>query len=238
MAATRKKRTTLWDVAHKAGVAITTASVVLSCKDNIYPVAEKTKAKVLAAARQLDYVPNAAARALHTKRSHVIGIVGGEATHAEAERMRGIRRFLEARGYSLRVLPQTPYGPVLSACLDAHRSQSIDGLITIGEWRQLPHERILEMVEEGTPVVTAEADTHDPQTPSVELRAYEGYRAIIEHLISHGYEDIALIAGDLGVGGGRKSHTAYKDALSAAGIPYNEQYVIGGDWTLPVDTTA
>jgi|GEM_PF-185985 len=230
MPTTRKKRATLSDVANKAGVAISTASVVLNYKDNVVPVAEKTKAKVLAAARQLDYVPNAAARALNTRRSNIVGVMGGAASYAEAERTRGIRNFLEARGYSIRVLPHSGPGAIAAEPLQAYRSQMIDGLILVGGHRLLPSDKLKRVIQEGMPVVTADVDVQHPRVPCVNIASYDGYSAVIRHLISHGYEHIALITGGMLARPTRECLRAYKDALSAAGIDYDDRYVIEGDW--------
>lgn len=211
-------------------MSISTASVVLSFKDDVVPVADATKAKVFAAAEELGYEPNAAARALNTSKSGVVGIVGGDATHTEAERMRGVRNFLELRGYSIRVLPRTRHGALLSAVLKAHRSGSIDGLILIGNFRQLPHDRLVEMVDEGMPVVTAETEVQDPRVPCVSIASYDGYSTIIRHLIGHGYEHIALLTGGTSARATREGMRAYKDVIAAAGIAYDERYVIEGDW--------
>lgn len=60
------------DVAQAAGVAQSTVSYVLSGKR---PISEKTRKKVEAAIEQLTYQPNAGARALAGRRTHVIGLV-------------------------------------------------------------------------------------------------------------------------------------------------------------------
>ncbi|MDT0317493.1 LacI family DNA-binding transcriptional regulator [Streptomyces millisiae] len=58
---TQGRRSTIRDVARQAGVSVATVSRVLA--DN-YPVTHATRAKVLRAVRQLDYVANAHAKAL------------------------------------------------------------------------------------------------------------------------------------------------------------------------------
>ncbi|MGA8789967.1 MAG: LacI family DNA-binding transcriptional regulator [Paenarthrobacter sp.] len=60
------------DVAQAAGVAQSTVSYVLSGKR---PISEKTRKKVEDAIEQLTYQPNAGARALAGRRTHVIGLV-------------------------------------------------------------------------------------------------------------------------------------------------------------------
>src|SRR5712671_6842647 len=65
------------EVARRAGVSITTVSRVLSPVSE-YPVAAATRRRVLAAASALQYSPSALARALVTRRSHMIGVLLGD----------------------------------------------------------------------------------------------------------------------------------------------------------------
>lgn len=65
----------LRDVARRAGVSVPTASRVLSGSD--YPVAQDLRAKVVEAARELDYVPNAQAQALLRGDPRTVGVLVG-----------------------------------------------------------------------------------------------------------------------------------------------------------------
>ncbi|SED93319.1 LacI family DNA-binding transcriptional regulator [Ruania alba] len=65
----------LRDVARHAGVSVPTASRVLSGSD--YPVAEHLRVKVLAAADELDYVPNAQAQGLLSGNPGTVGVLVG-----------------------------------------------------------------------------------------------------------------------------------------------------------------
>ena len=211
---------------------MSTASVVLNHKDSDVQVTEKTKARVFAAAHELGYVPNAMARGLNTHRSNIVGVVGAAASYAEAERIRGIRSFLEARGYNVRTLPMSSQRAGAAEPLDAYRSMLIDGLILIGEHRLPPGEGLKNLIDEGVPVVTADMDVQHPGVPCVNVASYDGYSATVNHLIEHGYRHIALISGALDQRVTRECRRAYTDALAAAGISYDERYVLAGDWHL------
>ena len=63
---------TLKDVAKRAGVSVTTVSRVIN---NYHSLSDKTICKVRLAMRELDYQPNALARAMQGKSSHFIGLV-------------------------------------------------------------------------------------------------------------------------------------------------------------------
>lgn len=65
----------LRDVARRAGVSVPTASRVLSGSD--YPVAETLRVRVVEAAQELDYVPNAQAQALLRGDPRTVGVLVG-----------------------------------------------------------------------------------------------------------------------------------------------------------------
>ena len=63
---------TLIDVAERAGVSVTTISRMLN---NRVKVSEKTRNKILAAMKELDYYPNEIAQSLTKKQSNFIGLI-------------------------------------------------------------------------------------------------------------------------------------------------------------------
>lgn len=67
------RKTTLLDIAIKAGVSKATVSMVLNKKDG--SISEATREKILEITEELGYIPNSAARSLSTKKSNTIGLV-------------------------------------------------------------------------------------------------------------------------------------------------------------------
>jgi len=68
------RRVTMSDVARRAGVSQPTVSFVLNDRRDVV-VAEETRRRVLAAAAEMDFVPNRAAQHLRSNRSYLIGVV-------------------------------------------------------------------------------------------------------------------------------------------------------------------
>jgi DNA-binding LacI/PurR family transcriptional regulator len=68
------KRITSRDVADLAGVSRTTVSLVLNNVKGVQ-ISDETRERVLDAAQQLGYVPNAAAQALASRRAQIIGLI-------------------------------------------------------------------------------------------------------------------------------------------------------------------
>lgn len=107
-------RVTLSDVAHRAGVAPSTASLVFSGRG---PVAGSTADKVRRAARDLGYAgPDPLAARLRTGRTHVIGVsYDGTLRSAFSDPFQislldGMAQVLDEEGYGLLLLPR-PLGP-------------------------------------------------------------------------------------------------------------------------------
>lgn len=69
---TRQRAATLIEVAERAGVSLTTASKAINGKDR---VSEQTRARVIAAARELSFTPSPLARGLTTGRTSTVGLI-------------------------------------------------------------------------------------------------------------------------------------------------------------------
>src|SRR5690606_36276907 len=92
----RTRPAVLGDVAALAGVSAMTVSRVLNDPER---VRAETRARVLAAVRELDYRPNLAARQLVTGRSGVLGVVSIDTTlYGPASTLYGIEQAPRGRG--------------------------------------------------------------------------------------------------------------------------------------------
>jgi DNA-binding LacI/PurR family transcriptional regulator len=94
------ERVTSRDVAKLAGVAQSTVSYALNEKG---PVSAQTRAKVLAAAKQLNYQPNLAARSMRSRRTKRIAVILGISTFSPARTIFGAAEAAEAAGFSIEV---------------------------------------------------------------------------------------------------------------------------------------
>ncbi|HWK27417.1 MAG TPA: LacI family DNA-binding transcriptional regulator [Solirubrobacter sp.] len=123
-------RPTLADVASLAGVARSTASMVINGVEHAR-VAEDTRARVLAAVDQLGYRPNAAARGLRTQRTHLFGFVGDEiaASAYAGETITGAQDVAWAADHLLLIANTGRDPDVQRAAIDAMLDRQVDGLI-------------------------------------------------------------------------------------------------------------
>lgn len=94
-----KKVGKIRDVAKAAGLSIATVSRVINATANVSP---QTRARVLSACRQLDYVPHPAARALSTNQSRTIAAIIPTIEHSVFDKyIAAIEQTLSNRNYSL-----------------------------------------------------------------------------------------------------------------------------------------
>ena len=89
--------TTLEDIARSLNVSKMTVSRAIN---NHPEISRETRARVLVAARKMNYRPNQFARALSTNRSYLIGIVVPDLMHSYfAEICRGVESHARPAGY-------------------------------------------------------------------------------------------------------------------------------------------
>ncbi|MDD2438253.1 MAG: LacI family DNA-binding transcriptional regulator, partial [Massilibacteroides sp.] len=71
----KTKRVSIKDIAQKVGVSNATVSLVLNGKEEEGRIRKEVAAKVLQAAKELNYEPNNFARGLRMGRSNTIGLI-------------------------------------------------------------------------------------------------------------------------------------------------------------------
>lgn len=123
-------RVTLGDVAKAAGVSTATVSMALNRKPGSR-IPAATVEKVRVAARELGYRPNAAARALKTGKTGVLGFVSDEVTITRfaSPMISGMLEFAEQAGLSV-MMTETAHKDVqLESAIESLVNRNVDGII-------------------------------------------------------------------------------------------------------------
>ena len=210
---TAAKAATLNDVALRAGVSIATASKALNDRGD---VAAATRARVLAAAEELAFTPNAMARGLLAGRTGTVGLLTSDLEGRfmlpilmGAEDAFGAGRinvFLcDARGDAIR--EQHHLRELLS--------RRVDGIIVVGRQTD-PRPSLGQGIP--VPVVYAYAPSDDPRDLSLTPDNVEGGRLAVEHLLACGRRRIAHISGDPSYAAAQDRLTGARAALADAGL--------------------
>lgn len=178
--------TTIRDVARLAQVSITTASHALS---GVGRVSAQTRTRVTAAARQLNYVPNASARSLRRARTDVIGLyLHPHATHLTFHHDMVIAGFNAAveHDYDVMLLGPRQLTP-------ARLRSRVDGLIISDPFYD--HEPTRAVLASGLPVVAV--GQTDPSMPApagiIQANHDDGIRALLEDMRLGGVRRPALL---------------------------------------------
>ncbi|RMG84051.1 MAG: LacI family transcriptional regulator [Chloroflexi bacterium] len=183
---------TLQDVAKLAGVSTATVSKVLS---NTPYFTEETREKVMKAVRELGYVPNLAARALSSGKTHIISVVFPYVFDAIFQDplvmaiLEGVETECAQRGYNL--LLSTPRltksGPDIQF-QQLLQSSYMDGIIAIDN---VPTYSVAQAAREhDMPAVVIGYHEHDYVVRSDD---YSGGKKLIRHLLELGHRHIGII---------------------------------------------
>ena len=205
-------RTTLAAVAAQAGVSTMTASRALNHPDQ---VSEPVRARVRSAAAALGYVPNRAARALASSRSHLIlALVPSLSNAVFAELLEGIQQVLEPGNYQL-LIGNTHYSDLHEEkLLAAYLQSSPDGILLCGS-KHSPGMKAL-LASCGVPVVSMMDLSDQPGELSVGFSQVDAGRAMTEHLLARGRTRIVFAGAQLDERTLRRAD-GYRLAMQAAG---------------------
>lgn len=175
----------LSDVARLAGVSVTTVSRVIN---NYSSLSEKTIQKVHAAMRELNYQPNALARAMQGKPSKFVGLILPNLTNPFfAELSNEIEYQLFQRGYKTIIASSAENEEIEHEYLAMLSANQVDGIISsshnlaITEYQQL-----------SAPIVSFDwrlAET----IPTVTSDNYQGGQLAAHYLADHGCQKIAVL---------------------------------------------
>jgi DNA-binding LacI/PurR family transcriptional regulator len=227
-----RKRVTSHDVAKLAGVSRTTVSFVLNDVPHMQ-IPEETRRRVFEAAEHLGYRPDAAARSLATRQTHTLALVlyqsadriVGDAFLANV--VRGLSEVAQQRGFRLLLHPFEEIGKS-EAYVSLVLENRIDGLIVSGP--RSDDEQLPKLRAEGFPLVLlGQLDGADIHFVDVDNTA-AAHRAV-SHLIQLGHTRIGLITNaPLEYTASADRWRAYRQALTEAGLPYDESIVRYGNF--------
>ena len=213
------------DVARLAGVSHQTVSRVINGSTSIRPA---TKARVEQAISELGYRPNTAARALVTRRSGIIGIVGtNSALYGPSSIQRSVQEAARAAGYFSSLVPLAEVTlSSLRDALDHLARQSVEAIVMIAA--QEDALAVVHSADAGLPLIVVEGDLSG-RGLSVGVDQIDGARQATQHLIDLGHRAIAHVAGPLNWTEAKGRCTGYEEAMRGSGLAPLEPLV--GDWT-------
>ncbi|WP_020664865.1 LacI family DNA-binding transcriptional regulator [Amycolatopsis benzoatilytica] len=218
-ARSENERPTLEDVAAFAGVSRSTASRALN--DDEY-VSARSREKVLAAARDLGYAPNQAARSLVTRRTGAVAVVISEPEarllddpYRTAVMRAGYRELADAGCQMVLIFSDTKED--LARTVRFLEGGHVDGVLVFAPHRADPLPRALRLlrlpVVFGGPAADLRRGVH-----VVDFDNEGGARMAVAHLVKSGRRRIATIAGPQDQGAPIDRLEGWRKALVEAGL--------------------
>ena len=208
---------TLKDVARLADVHPATASRALNPETRLL-VSEVTAGRVLAAAAELGYQPNAVARSLRTRRSHTVGVLIPDLNNPLFPPIvRGLEDRLDADGYVALIGNTDGDGERERRVFEQMRARHVDGYALATAHLRNP--MLDDAVRSGVPVVLMNRIAEDYSFPSVTVDNERGVKMAISHLTALGHRDIGCIAGPQDLSTGLARYRGFQAAMADACLP-------------------
>lgn len=216
-------RTTLEDVAQKAGVSSKTVSRVLNEEPN---VSKKTAEKVKAAIAELNYVPNSAARSLSSGKAMSIGLVVGWPVNSpySSTLIEQTLKECTRHGYSLALF--SVEDRTFKQIMEAYLGRQMDSLILDTRAAQID-ELTSWLDARNVPTIVIHPDQRNSTTRASFIRIDNRHGAwqAVNYLIQLGHRHIACISYDSSLTQEADRLNGYIQALAEAGLPFRPEWV-------------
>lgn len=210
-------RPTMLDVAKLADVSVGTVSRVVN---NHPAVQEEFRQRVVAAMKQLEFVPNYVAQSMRTRETRTIGcLVPSMAVSFFSQMAFGAEEVLYPEGYTLTITnTREDPGREIEA-LSFFQSRRVDGIIaSIADQTDANTQAALQSIT--APLVLIQRKV-SPQINSVTTNHYGGVTQAMDFLFALGHEQILMVVGRETTFPAEQSAAAFRDAYKKRGREHN-----------------
>ena len=210
----RQRNVTIVEVARKAGVSLGTVSRVINGNAS---VRAEMRERVLAAARQLDYVPNPAAQGIRSGSTRAIGVMVPDVSNPLfAATIAGAEDVLSRAGYNM-ILSGSRYSAEKEReILTLFQQRRFDGMMITPSREDDPG--VLQLLRESTlPTVLLERQSALP-LDSVTTDHYTGALDAVGYLLELGHRRVGLVTVTRSAVTGRERGRGYLAAHKKARV--------------------
>lgn len=178
---------TLRAVADHLGLTPGTVSSVLNDAPSSRSIPQRTKNRILAAARELNYRPNFFAQSLRKKRTYTIGVIVEEIGDAYGSLIiSGIEQYLRSKNFFFLTVVHRHDPELLDRYAQILLERGVEGFITIDM-------RLLEAPS--LPTVAVAGHKAFPGVTNIVLDHRHAARLALQHLLDLGHKNIAFMKG-------------------------------------------
>lgn len=213
--------TTIKDIAKRTGVSHSTVSRALRGDPLI---SFETAERIRQAAREMSYLPSAAARSLKTNRSLVLGVIVSSIDDPFfSEILFGIEEVAQQAGYRLFIASSQHDAAKEQKIVQALMEHRADGVIICSTSFSADQGR--QLSQNGFPVVVVNHQGAENFNYSIFHDDIDGSRQITRHLLDLGHHRIAYLGNSLSGRTTLDRLSGFKMELKAAHIPIPTEYI-------------
>ncbi|MEW2569135.1 LacI family DNA-binding transcriptional regulator [Streptomyces sp. NPDC047070] len=217
---------TIKDVAARAGVALGTASRVLSGSSQ---TSADSRSRVLAAAAELGYIANGPARSLRRARTDVLGLLVSDIRNPFfSELAHAAEQEARHHGYTVLLANANEDAEQADAYLQTFAGQRIDGLLFSPQSTVSP--QLAATLASGLPLVFLNRRIEGVDAPLYGTDNAQGVEQVLAWLRSRGHRDVAFVGGPDTISTGAERRAAYLAGRQAHGINSDERLLDAGDF--------
>jgi LacI family transcriptional regulator len=218
---------TIADLASHLSLTKGTISAVLNNSPYARSIPQHTQDRILAAAAELNYRPNAMARYLRQKRSFSIGIVTEEIGDPYSSVLiSGIESVLSQRKYIFLTVVHRHNAELLKQYLEVLRVRGAEGIISIDTVITSPL---------ALPLVAIPGYSALPGVHNIVLDHHRAAKMALEHLIGLGHRRIAVFRGQKLSADSAARWDSIRSIAKQLGVPIDKKLVVelAGDHASP-----
>lgn len=217
-----KMSITIYDVAKKAGVSTATVSKIIN---NTGSISERTKKKVQAVMKELQYQPSLIATALNGKCTYTIGLLIPDlANPIFAEYARCIEDRAQELGFNIIMCSTDTDIEREAKYVSLLKQKCVDGFIIAAKFENVKLLKDLIKNDKIPVALIAAQDVSELPVDSVTVDDYLGGYQVTEYLLSLGHKRIGFIAEE--ARSSKERIRGYKQAIIEAGVEYDESLIL------------
>ncbi|MCM3712971.1 LacI family transcriptional regulator [Alkalihalobacillus oceani] len=214
---------TIYDIAKKANVSAMTVSRVIN---NSGSIKESTRKKVEEAIKELNYIPNSAARSLVSKKSNLLALLITDVTNPFFTKVaRGAEDKAQQMGYQLMLCNTDESVEKESKYIDVLLAAGVDGVLFTPSGEK-SKKNLRKLAKHGIPFTLIDRKVQGINCDVVLGDNHEGTRQLLQHLIDLGHEKIAIINAPLDISTAHDRYQAYVNTLKMNGLSVDERLVL------------
>ncbi len=223
-----RKLPTIRDVAARAGVSLMTVSRVVNKQSWVSP---QTRAKVEKAVAELNYAPNAAARALAGSDDRRVALLYRNTTTSAYLGELLLGALDEAAGHHFHLMVEQCAPDASAEDIIAQISQArVSGVIVpppLCDWAELNEA----LARHAIPAVAIAPDNQHASLMAVAIDDRHAAQDMTRHLIDLGHRRIAFIQGNIQHRASARRFEGYRQAMADHGLSIADEWIVQGDFS-------